>query len=377
MSSEDLIREAQDPATDPARLAELAQIDRTTWAAIVFNPSAYDGLLQWLGERGDPTVNAALAARASHAATMTQPAAPDAPPVPQAPPVVAPVAETPVVEPEPTPEPVEEQAAAQPPVEEPTTYIPAAPTQSVYQPEPTHQPEPTTVLPAQPAAPVHPTYPAGADYPVASTAAFGSAPPAGTEHQATATDSGGGGSGRPIAFVIAMVAVIIALIGGAAFGATELFGDDDDGPDITATDSKTSDAPDSSDQEEDDQDQEEDDQITPSPAEEDDDSDSGSGASSEFCQAAREGLEATTKLLDDGQGNLDAIKQTAGELADQYESLGDSAPDDLKDDVQVMQDYFELLSDPPADIGSKLGEAIPAYTEAASNVGSYYTQNCF
>ncbi|MCL8253226.1 hypothetical protein AERO_17710, partial [Aeromicrobium fastidiosum] len=70
MSSEDLVREAQDPSTAPGRLAELAQADRATWPAIVFNPAAYDGLLQWLGERGDPTVDAALSARAAQALSL-------------------------------------------------------------------------------------------------------------------------------------------------------------------------------------------------------------------------------------------------------------------------------------------------------------------
>ncbi|MCW2838614.1 MAG: hypothetical protein JWR55_97, partial [Aeromicrobium sp.] len=54
MSSEDLIREAGDPATTPARLAELAAADQATWPAIAGNPAAYDGLLTWLGERNVP-----------------------------------------------------------------------------------------------------------------------------------------------------------------------------------------------------------------------------------------------------------------------------------------------------------------------------------
>lgn len=102
MSSDDLIREAGNPTTTAGRLAELAAADRTTWVAIAGHPHAYDGLLAWLGERGDAQVDAALEARAQAAAAQ----------------------------------------AALPPIPPPA---PPAP------PEPANQPEPTVQLPAQPA----------------------------------------------------------------------------------------------------------------------------------------------------------------------------------------------------------------------------------
>ncbi|MFI5429437.1 hypothetical protein [Aeromicrobium sp. UC242_57] len=90
MASADLVRESQDPSTTPARLAELAQIDRSLWPAIAVHPAAYPSLLDWLGQQGDPTVNAVLALRSgSSAAAPTPPAAPPAPPVGQTEPTVA------------------------------------------------------------------------------------------------------------------------------------------------------------------------------------------------------------------------------------------------------------------------------------------------
>lgn len=72
MASADLIRESQDPTTSATRLAELAQLDRDLWPAIAVHPTAYPALLDWLGQQGDPTVNAVLALRAgSSVATPT------------------------------------------------------------------------------------------------------------------------------------------------------------------------------------------------------------------------------------------------------------------------------------------------------------------
>jgi hypothetical protein len=345
MSSEDLIREAQDPATPPGRLAELAQIDRSTWAAIVFNPAAYDGLLQWLGERGDPTVNAALSARSAAAAAQQ-------PPVASAP-------ATPPVEPSPVvPTSVAEARAAQPPVEEPT---------------PSYEPEPTAVIPTeQPASPEQPTYPAQSGYAAAPvTAAFGSAPPGGPQQQPATT---GGGAGRPLGIVIAMVVVIIALLGGAAFGATQVFGGDDD-DNFSATDTKTRATPEPTADDDDD----DDDAPTipaptvPTPATPD--PGDGGGASSEFCQAVEDTLESSIDI--GGTTDLDDIKQKAGELAVEYQALGASAPAEMKSDIEVMENYFNQLKGASPGDASKLSDSIAEYSKAASNLGVYYGENCF
>jgi len=79
MSSEDLVREAQDPSTSPGRLQELAQADRGTWVAIASHPAAYPTLLDWLTEHGDDSVREAVASRI---------VPPPPPPAPPAPPVV-------------------------------------------------------------------------------------------------------------------------------------------------------------------------------------------------------------------------------------------------------------------------------------------------
>ncbi len=80
MPSADLIRESQDPSTTGARLAELAQADRALWPAIAVHPAAYPALLEWLGQQGDPTVNAVLALRSGSSAAAPAPTTPPPPP---------------------------------------------------------------------------------------------------------------------------------------------------------------------------------------------------------------------------------------------------------------------------------------------------------
>ncbi|MET0928719.1 MAG: hypothetical protein ABWX74_04345 [Aeromicrobium sp.] len=381
MSSEDLIREASDPATTPARLAELAGADQSTWSAIAGNPAAYDGLLTWLGERGDPSVDAALTARAEAVARAAAqaalppvpPPAPVAPPAPPTPPVAA-VAEAPVeapapvapaapIAPEQTPEPtVVVPAFQQPAPEQPTYEQPAAPAQPAYPTyeQPAYQaPEPTAVFAAPAAVAPEP-------------AAFGSVPPAGTE-PATGTTDGSGGSGKNLAIVIAMVAVVLALIGGAAFGATQVFGGDDDNPSISASD-------------DDDKDADADDEVpdipdvtvpTPDdePSEDEPSADVPAGASGEFCSTMKQIQDDSMDALDD-TSDLEGIQDMADKLLASYESLKDSAPAELQADVEVMSSYFELLQNPDADSADKMSDSISDYAESAQKVGTYYAQNC-
>lgn len=55
---------ASNPSTDAETLREIAYHYPELRAAVAANPSAYPGLLTWLGELGDPAVDEALAARA-------------------------------------------------------------------------------------------------------------------------------------------------------------------------------------------------------------------------------------------------------------------------------------------------------------------------
>ena len=59
----DFETEAQDPNTEPERLAEIAQEHPTLRPTIALNPSAYTGLLEWLAEHGDEATRAALEQR--------------------------------------------------------------------------------------------------------------------------------------------------------------------------------------------------------------------------------------------------------------------------------------------------------------------------
>lgn len=56
-------RSASDPSTPPGQLAELAHQHPQLRSAIAANPSAYPGLLIWLGALGDADVDAVLATR--------------------------------------------------------------------------------------------------------------------------------------------------------------------------------------------------------------------------------------------------------------------------------------------------------------------------
>jgi hypothetical protein len=371
MSSEDLVREAQDPSTSPARLAELAQADRATWTAIVFNPAAYDGLLQWLGERGDPTVNAALTARAAHAATLTPPTPPAPPAAPAPAEAAAPVAEpvapvepvSPVVEPV---VPVAETPAA-PAADEPTQVVPTdAPVEAAHEPTvviPPQQPapEPTAVYPRQP------TYPTG--YPAApadATAAFGSVPPAGTPPHAAPVggDGTGGRDGKKIAIIAVAVAAVIVLIGGAAFGATKVFGgDDDDKPSISAGDSKTTETPDSDDE-----------PSTAAPSTPAPDDSSG-GAAGEFCSEMTDLQQKSMDMLGGTSGSspdLADLQSKAQEMVKAYDDLEDVAPAEVKGDIEAMSSYLSTMMD-PSNAGS--GD-FNKYMEAAQRLGVYYAKNC-
>lgn len=62
--SKSFVDDASDPATPLARLAELAYSESGLRPLIAANPSAYPDLLAWLASLGDPDVNAALERRA-------------------------------------------------------------------------------------------------------------------------------------------------------------------------------------------------------------------------------------------------------------------------------------------------------------------------
>ena len=68
---------ASNPSTDAETLREIAYHFPELRPVVAANPSAYPGLLTWLGELGDPAVDAALAARGiapASASTATPPA---------------------------------------------------------------------------------------------------------------------------------------------------------------------------------------------------------------------------------------------------------------------------------------------------------------
>lgn len=259
MTSADLIRESQDPSTAAARLAELARADRALWPAIAVHPAAYPALLDWLGQQGDPTVNAVLALRAGSPSGAPTPAGP----------------------------------------------------------------------PPPPAEPV---------------AAHGSVSPGSA--QASSPSGSAGDNSKNIWFVAGMVAVVLVLIGGIAFGATQVFGGDGDDKD-EASSSRTVDAPELSDA-----------PTVGSPG----------GA---FCDEFKEARDAVA-----GSPGAASAPETAKTIADIFSDIEDMSPAEIKADIGVMADYFETMSDPSTLDTSTISERVKTFTEAGKRVSTYYSSNC-
>ncbi|MFC5676541.1 hypothetical protein [Aeromicrobium endophyticum] len=276
MASADMIREAQDPSTSGARLAELAQLDRDLWTAIAVHPAAYPALLDWLGQQGDPTVDAVLAMRSGSPAAAPAPAGP--PP---------------------------------PPAETPTAY------------------------PAQ-----------------------GAVPPAG--NQSSPTPGSPGGDSKNLWVVCGVVVVVLALIGGAAFGATKVFGGDDDKDE--ASSSQTKDAPEPSD--------------PPTVTRPTLDSPTlgsptlGTPPSSSSLELFCEGFKSAVSIINanpDAQPGSGPVKSIVS-ILDNVERF---APAEVKSDVGIMATYFRTASDPSA------FDQVPAELDAAQKrAAQYYTANC-
>ncbi|MCW2823899.1 MAG: hypothetical protein JWQ91_816 [Aeromicrobium sp.] len=281
MSSDDLIREAQDPATPAARLQELAVADRATWPAIAAHPQADDGLLDWIGTHGDESVRAAIAARAADA---------------------------------------------------PTEVVPMTPAADV---------EHTAVMPGLGTEPV-------ADDPAPTVTADG-------------TPSGGR---RSMALLAAMIAVVLVLLGGVAYGATQVFGGDDDDGD-RATTTRTRDAPTTATPSE---------APTPPPSERTPPP-SGNG---EFCDAMEAIQDPSLSGLGSGVApeDLNDVQDMLGKLRQAFDDLEASAPAEIKADVAVMSSFMDALADPTGSGASDMAENADKYARAVARVGQYYAQTC-
>ena len=174
-----------------------------------------------------------------------------------------------------------------------------------------------------------------------------------------------------ISFVIAMVAVVLALIGGAAFGATQVFGDDDD------DDSPTVSAPATKDSDDDEDAPDAPDPTVPTVPTIPAPSDDAPAASGEFCTTMKDIQDSSMDALDSTDAtDPQKLQDTAKELVSSYQSLQDSAPDELKSDVEVLTKYFETIQ------GFSTGDTtempdMSGYVDAASKVSQYYYQNCF
>lgn len=283
MTSDDLVREAQDPATGAARLQELAAADPATWPAIAVHPQAYDGLLQWIGAHGDESLRATIAARAADAPTQ----------------VVPPVAS---------------------PVDDGVEH--------------------TAVMPA------HGSVPGGSsdDGP-----------------HAVAADPTGQSAGRRRTWLLAGVAAaVLVLIGGVAFGATQVLGGDDDSK-VSVSATSRAPAPTTP--------------TTPSPAE----TTAPAASGDDFCDAMKAITDPSLSGLGSGVApeDLGDVQDMVGTLRRAYDDLEASAPDEIKADVAVMGSFIDALSDPSGSGLTSMTENAEKYGQAASRVGQYYARTCF
>ncbi|MET0821182.1 MAG: hypothetical protein ABWY58_09465 [Aeromicrobium sp.] len=276
MASADMIREAQDPSTSGARLAELAQLDRDLWTAIAVHPAAYPALLEWLGQQGEPTVDAVLAMRSGSPAAAPAPAGPPPPP-----------AEAP-----------------------------------------------------------------------AAHAAHAAVPP--TSNQSpSAVGSSGSGDSKNLWVVCGMVAVVLLLVGGVAFGATKVFGGDDDKDE--ASPSQTVDAPESP---------SDDSSDAPEP------SDPPTVDSNiPFCTGFRAAQQAIAGAESDAPGSAAAAAK-ARSTAAIIRNIERTAPAEVKSDVGILADYFEAASDPSTIDPSTISERVQEFGAAAKRLSTYYSSNC-
>ena len=207
--------------------------------------------------------------------------------------------------------------------------------------------------------------PAGPPPPPAETptaqANSSSVPP--TSNQVSSTPGstgGGGGGGKNLWVVCGMVAVILVLIGGIAFGATKVFGGDDDkdeaSPSQTA-DAPSGDSPDSSD-----------------PTEPSDPSDPPTVDSNiPFCEGFKSAQRAIAGSPDTTPGSAAETARATGAIIRNIER---TAPAEVKGDVGIMADYFETMSDPSSLDSSTISERVKEFTAAGRRLSTYYTANC-
>ena len=275
MTSDDAIRESQDPSTTGARLAELAQLDRGLWTSIAVHPAAYPALLDWLGQQGDPTVDAVLALRSGSPATAAAPAGPPPPP-----------ADTP-----------------------------------------------------------------------SERVGHASVPP--VDNEGSATHGSAGDGSKNVWVVGGMVAVVLVLIGGIAFGATKVFGGDDDKDEASPSQTvgaPSDDAPDSSD--------------SPAP------SDPPTVDSNiPFCTGFQSAQRAVAGAESDAPGSAAAAAK-ARATASIIRNIEATAPAEVKSDVGILADYFEAASDPSTIDPSTITERAREFGDAARRLSTYYSANC-
>jgi hypothetical protein len=106
-------------------------------------------------------------------------------------------------------------------------------------------------------------------------------------------------------------------------------------------------------------------------------SDDAPAASGEFCTTMKDIQDSSMDALDGTDAtDPEKLKDTAKQLVSSYQSLEDSAPDELKSDVAVLKKYFETIEGFSSGDLSETPD-MSGYVDSATKVSQYYYQNCF
>lgn len=154
-----------------------------------------------------------------------------------------------------------------------------------------------------------------------------------------------------------VIAIVLILIGGLAFGATKVFDADGDvkeeaTPALTVEPHELAKAP----------------TVGAPSTGAAGDSDSTNAV---FCDRF---MDARDALVGDDSGTASA--ETAKRTAVIFRDIEGISPAEIKGDIGIMASYFETMSDPGNLETSKLSERIDEFTAAGENISAWYSSNC-
>jgi len=95
----------------------------------------------------------------------------------------------------------------------------------------------------------------------------------------------------------------------------------------------------------------------------------GCGGSSDFCETGEEEFAGVSALNPADPGDVATI-------GERFEALRDEAPEEIRDDFDVVVDGIAQLEGAAADPASAADFDSAAYTESLQNIEQYVDENC-